>query len=78
MLNNRLDVIRMNRFVNVITRCFRCGSTLVWDQNSVARVLRLGNNNIKECLDVGCDIVKIELTRVDPSIIGLLSEPAYC
>lgn len=40
-----------------VTYCFRCGSTLIWDNVGRPKVLKLGNNKLLHCLEMGCILI---------------------
>ena len=50
-------MILENNPKNIVSYCIRCGSILYWDSAGRPRILKLGNNRLVTCLDVGCNLI---------------------
>gem|GEM_PF-3937649 len=50
-----------NGWLNRITYCTRCGSTIYWDDSASPQLLQLGNKNLLTCMNIGCNLIFMEV-----------------
>ena len=44
-------------WTNRITRCTRCESTILWDDFGRPQILKLGTQNLLDCMENGCNLL---------------------
>jgi hypothetical protein len=77
-----------NDWINRITYCTRCGSTIFWDDFSKPQMLQLGNKNLFTCMEKGCNLLfmnvpsqccdreELDLIRLGLQGLGISEEDA--